>query len=108
MARQHDLGAFLEGVGDNARVGRAHDRGAVFDLEAIHEAVIRVVDGALDKAVQLRPEYSDAMAYQNLLLRQKADMADLTARAALEKQADDLLEKAKAIKLKQEEEKAKG
>jgi tetratricopeptide (TPR) repeat protein len=62
----------------------------------------------LDKAVQLRPEYSDAMAYQNLLLRQKADMSDAGTRATLEKQADDLLEKAKAIKLKQEEEKAKG
>lgn len=62
----------------------------------------------LDKAVQLRPEYSDAMAYQNLLLRQKADMSESTIRAGLEKQADDLLEKAKAIKLKQEEEKAKG
>ncbi len=61
----------------------------------------------LDKAVQLRPEYSDAMAYQNLLLRQKADMSDASTRAGLEKQADDLLEKAKAIKLKQEEEKAK-
>jgi tetratricopeptide (TPR) repeat protein len=61
----------------------------------------------LDKAVQLRPEYSDAMAYQNLLLRQKADMSDASTRAGLEKQADDLLEKAKAIKLKLEEEKAK-
>jgi hypothetical protein len=35
-------------------------------------------------------------------------MSDLATRAALEKQADDLLEKTKAIKLKQEEEKARG
>jgi hypothetical protein len=62
----------------------------------------------LEKAVMLRPDYSDAMAYQQLLLRQKADMAaDAATRAALVKQADDLLDKTKAIKLKQEEEKAK-
>jgi tetratricopeptide (TPR) repeat protein len=52
----------------------------------------------LDKAVQLRPDYADAMAYQSLLLRQKADMSDATARAEIEKQADDLLEKVKLIK----------
>ena len=40
------------------------------------------------------------MAYQNLLLRQKADMVDATTRASLEKQADDLLDKAKEIKQK--------
>src|SRR5262249_12983584 len=56
----------------------------------------------LEKAVMLRPDYSDAMAYQQLLLRQKADMSDAATRAALVKQADDLLDKAKEIKLKQD------
>lgn len=54
----------------------------------------------LQKATELRPDYSDAMAYQSLLLRQKADMSDSATRAALEKQADDLLDKAKEIKQK--------
>ena len=30
----------------------------------------------LQKATELRPDYADAMAYQSLLLRQKADMVD--------------------------------
>ncbi len=57
----------------------------------------------LDKAVELRPDYADAMAYQSLLLRQKADEADATTRASLEKQADDLLDKVKEIKQKASE-----
>lgn len=57
----------------------------------------------LDKAVELRPDYADAMAYQSLLLRQKADESDAGARASLEKQADDLLDKVKQIKQKASE-----
>jgi tetratricopeptide (TPR) repeat protein len=57
----------------------------------------------LDKAVELRPDYADAMAYQSLLLRQKADESDATTRASLEKQADDLLDKVKEIKQKASE-----
>jgi hypothetical protein len=59
----------------------------------------------LQKAVELRPDYADAMAYQSLLLRQKADMSDSATRASLEKQADDLLDKVKEIKQKAEAEK---
>jgi tetratricopeptide (TPR) repeat protein len=61
----------------------------------------------LDKAVELRPDYADAMAYQSLLLRQKADESDAGARASLEKQADDLLDKVKQIKQKASENAAK-
>jgi tetratricopeptide (TPR) repeat protein len=57
----------------------------------------------IQKAVELRPDYADAMAYQNLLLRQKADQSDSATRAALEKQADELLDKVKEIKQKQAE-----
>jgi tetratricopeptide (TPR) repeat protein len=57
----------------------------------------------IQKAVELRSDYADAMAYQNLLLRQKADQSDAATRAALEKQADDLLDKVKDIKQKQAE-----
>ncbi|MGA7853521.1 MAG: hypothetical protein WCA15_09360 [Candidatus Acidiferrales bacterium] len=53
----------------------------------------------LNKAIQLRPDYDDAMAYLNLLYRQKADMeTDPAARDADTKLADDLVEKVKAIK----------
>jgi len=52
----------------------------------------------LQKATELRPDYADAVAYQSLLLRQKADMSDNATRASIEKQADDLLDKVKEIK----------
>jgi tetratricopeptide (TPR) repeat protein len=61
----------------------------------------------LEKATELRPDYADAMAYQSLLLRQKADMSDGSTRASLEKQADDLLDKVKEIKQKAAEKESK-
>ncbi len=62
----------------------------------------------LQKAIQLRPDYDDAMAYLNLLLRRKADeAASPQERADLLKQADDLVEKAKEIKQKKMEAPAK-
>ena len=62
----------------------------------------------LKKALELRPDYDDAMAYMNLLLRRKADEAATPdARAALLKQADDFVEKAKEIKQKKMEAPAK-
>jgi tetratricopeptide (TPR) repeat protein len=58
----------------------------------------------LNKAIELQPDYDDAMAYLNLLLRRKADMvASDEDRAALEKQADDLVDKVKEIKEKKAE-----
>jgi tetratricopeptide (TPR) repeat protein len=55
----------------------------------------------LQKAIELRSDYDDAMAYLNLLYRQKADMeTDPAARDADTKLADDLVEKVKAIKQK--------
>lgn len=59
---------------------------------------------SLQTAVQLKPDYDDAMTYLNLLYRRKADMVESTAeRDALTKQADDLLEKVKEIKQKRAE-----
>ncbi len=53
----------------------------------------------LQKAIVLRPDYDDAMAYLNLLLRRKADQVnDMNERTALQKQADDLVDKVKDIK----------
>jgi tetratricopeptide (TPR) repeat protein len=54
---------------------------------------------SLQKAMQLRTDYDDAMAYLNLLYRQKADMeTSPEARDADVKLADDLVDKVKAIK----------
>ena len=56
---------------------------------------------SLKKAIQLRPDYDDAMAYLNLLYRRKADAVDSAdQRADLIKQADDLVDKVKEVKQK--------
>ena len=58
----------------------------------------------LQKAIQVRPDYDDAMAYLNLLYRRKADMVESAdERASLKKQADDLIDKVKEIKQKRAE-----
>src|ERR1700682_6358692 len=58
----------------------------------------------LQKAISLRPDYDDAMAYLNLLYRRKADMVESNdQRAALRTQADNLVDKVKEIKQKRSE-----
>jgi tetratricopeptide (TPR) repeat protein len=58
----------------------------------------------LQKAISLKPDYDDAMAYLNLLYRRKADMVESREeREALLKQADDLVDKVKEIKQKRSE-----
>src|SRR5258707_8068501 len=58
----------------------------------------------LQKAISLRPDYDDAMAYLNLLYRRKADMVESKEeREALLKQAEDLGDKVKEIKQKRSE-----
>jgi tetratricopeptide (TPR) repeat protein len=58
----------------------------------------------LKKAIELRPDYDDAMAYLNLLYRRKADMVESAEeRASLQKQADELIDKVKEIKQKRAE-----
>jgi hypothetical protein len=55
----------------------------------------------LQQAISLKPDYDDAMAYLNLLYRQKADMESSSqAREADLQQADELVDKVKAIKQK--------
>jgi len=59
---------------------------------------------SLKKALEIKPDYDDAMAYLNLLYRRKADMVESAdERASLQKQADDLLDKIKEIKQKRSE-----
>jgi tetratricopeptide (TPR) repeat protein len=64
---------------------------------------------ALQTAIQLKPDYDDAMTYLNLLYRRKADTVESASeRDALTKQADDLLDKVKEIKQKRAEQPAPG
>jgi tetratricopeptide (TPR) repeat protein len=56
---------------------------------------------ALKKAVDLKPDYDDAIAYLSLMDRQKADMtADPAQRDELLKTADNLMDQVKQIKQK--------
>ena len=54
----------------------------------------------LQKALQLRPDYDDAMAYLNLMYRQRAEYEceDADARKADLKTADDWVDKTMATK----------
>lgn len=54
----------------------------------------------LDKALKLRPDYDDAMAYMNLMYRERADIQcdDPAARAADLKTADEWVDKTMATK----------
>src|SRR5215467_9678 len=66
-----------------------------------------MVDEGIDdlkKAISLRPDYDDAMAYLNLLYRRKADIVESTdERNNYLKQADDLVDKVKEIKQRRAE-----
>jgi tetratricopeptide (TPR) repeat protein len=56
----------------------------------------------LEKAIELRPDYADAMAYLNLMYRQKADIeTDSAARDNDLRLADELVDKNKEIKQKE-------
>lgn len=64
----------------------------------------------LDKALQLRPDYDDAMAYMNLLYRERADYEcdDKDARTADLKTADEWVDKTMATKKAKAEKQAVG
>jgi len=74
------------------------------DYTAKYSAMVEEGIADLQKAIQIRPDYDDAMAYLNLLYRRKADMVESAdERASLQKQADDLVDKVKEIKQKRSE-----
>jgi len=63
---------------------------------------------ALDQALKIRPDYFDAMEYQNLLWREKAKFEkDEKIKNELLRQADMVAQKALALRLKAQEEDAK-
>lgn len=93
---------------------KQEDPGPIKDKKvkaALKEKWTPVIDAglaALDKCLQINPEYDDAMAYENLLIREKADLAD--SKDEYEKQvkiADDWVQKALATKKAKAEKKNK-
>src|SRR6185369_12133350 len=93
---------------------KQEDPGPIKDKKVKEELKAKfgpIIDGglqALDKALQINPEYDDAMAYENLLVRDKADLAD--TKEEYEKQikiADDWVQKALATKKIKAEKKSK-
>src|SRR5271165_9448 len=71
-------------------------------LKAIsaNQAVVEDGIAKLNKAIDLRPDYDDAMAYLNLMYRERADLEcdNPSARAADLKNADDWVDKTLATK----------
>lgn len=59
--------------------GPLKDKKVKEELKAKHGAMIEDALKSLEKALQLDKEYDDAMAYMNLLYRERADLADSPA-----------------------------
>ncbi|HKN35849.1 MAG TPA: tetratricopeptide repeat protein [Terriglobales bacterium] len=76
------------------------DKKVCRDLAAKNGDAIKDGIDNLNKALQQRPDYDDAMAYMNLMYREKADLEcdDPQARAADLKTADDWVDKTMATK----------
>ncbi|HLK64868.1 MAG TPA: tetratricopeptide repeat protein [Bryobacteraceae bacterium] len=80
--------------------------------EELREKYLPIVDAglaALDKALAIKPDYDDAMAYENLLVREKADLAN--SKEEYEQQikvADDWFNKTVATRKDKAEKKGKG
>jgi tetratricopeptide (TPR) repeat protein len=70
------------------------------ELRAKNWSVVEDGISKLDKAIQLHPNYDDAMAYMNLMYRERADLecADAAARNRDLKTADDWVDKTLATK----------
>jgi hypothetical protein len=70
------------------------------EMKAKNGAAIQEGIDSLDKAIKLREDYDDAMAYMNLMYRERADIEcdDEAARAADLKTADEWVDKAMQAK----------
>ncbi len=76
------------------------DKKVCHELAQKNSDVIQDGITQLDKALKLRPDYDDAMAYMNLIYRERADLEcdDPAARAADLKTADEWVDKTMAVK----------
>jgi Tfp pilus assembly protein PilF len=88
--------------------GPIKDKKVREELKAKYSAIIEDGLKNLDQALKVEPDYDDAMAYENLLIRERADLAD--SKEEYEQQvkiADDWEDKAMAVKKKKTEAKQK-
>src|SRR5271169_6901022 len=78
----------------------AKDKKVCAEIKEKNTANVQEGIDNLNKALQLRPDYDDAMAYRNLMYRERADIQcdDQSARAADLKTADDWVDKTMATK----------
>lgn len=76
------------------------DKKVCEDIKTKNEDKVKEGIDMLDKAMHLRKDYDDAMAYLNLMYRERADIqcGDADARAADLKLADDMVEQAMTVK----------
>jgi Tfp pilus assembly protein PilF len=88
--------------------GPIKDKKVKEELKTKYLAMIDDGISNLDKALQADPDYDDAMAYENLLVREKADLADTKEEYEQQiKIANDWVDKAMAVKKKKIEAKQK-
>lgn len=85
---------------DSLNAKDKEQRTACQDLKQKNSPIIQDALDNLNKALQLRPDYDDAMAYTNLMYREKADLDcdDPAARTADLKTADEWVDKTMATK----------
>ena len=76
------------------------DKKVCADVQAKNQDRVKEGIDMLDKAMTLRKDYDDAMAYMNLMYRERADIqcGDPDARAADLKLADEMVEKTMQVK----------
>jgi tetratricopeptide (TPR) repeat protein len=88
--------------------GPIKDKKVKEELQQQYGGVIASGLKALDKALELNPDYDDAMAYENLLIRERADLYDSKEEYDAQiKIADDWVQKALAKKKEKAEKKNK-
>jgi tetratricopeptide (TPR) repeat protein len=79
--------------------GPIKDGGVRAELTARYGAVLEGGLRALEKALEIDPQYDDAMAYMNLLIRERADLRDTAEEYKREVAiADDWVMKTLAVK----------
>jgi tetratricopeptide (TPR) repeat protein len=78
----------------------AKDKGLCAEMKQRNSANVQEGIDNLNKAIQLRPDYDDAMAYMNLMYRERADIQcdDPAARERDLNTADDWIDRTMAIK----------
>jgi Tfp pilus assembly protein PilF len=88
--------------------GPIKDKKVREELKAKYASVIQDGLNNLDEALKVDPDYDDAMAYENLLIRERADLADSKEDYEKDvKTANDWVDKAMAVKKKKTEAKQK-